>query len=216
MFKNARWQIRIFFLIWMLYVWIFVKDPFNFILLNTFLGYIPIEIGFHISDTRPKSGFIFWPLTLVWLLFYPNAPYMLTDLFHLAKLQPFTTNVLLRLDSNMWFLFSCLLISTLSLMMLGFWSLTNVSSAITTRLHINNKFSNLFVSIIIMTLSSVGIFIGRFLRLHTIIFMKAPQEYIQPLLNMWNRPMIVFVILLTIVQLVIYWLFILIIQNSKE
>lgn len=216
MFKNAKWQIRAFFLIWMIYVWIFVKDPFNFILLNTFLGYIPIEIGFHINDNRPKSSFIFWPLSLIWLLFYPNAPYMLTDLFHLAKLQPFTTNVLLRLDSNMWFLFSCLLISTLSLMMLGFWSLTNVSNAITSRLHINNKFSNLLVSIIIMFLSSVGIYIGRFLRLHTFIFMKAPQEYIKPLLDMWNRPMLVFVVLLTIVQLVIYWLFILIIQNSKE
>lgn len=96
--RRAKWEIRGFFVAWMLYLFFRARDPFSFLLLNTFLGYIPIEISFHLG--RQRSAWLFWPLVIIWLLFYPNAPYLLTDLFHLSLLQPYAASGLLRVTPH--------------------------------------------------------------------------------------------------------------------
>ncbi|MCF6514915.1 DUF1361 domain-containing protein [Lactobacillus sp. S2-2] len=213
MIKKVRWPIRLFFLIWIAFLWFYIRSPFEFIFLNTILGYIPIEISFHINS---KNNITFWFLTLIWLLFYPNAPYMLTDLFHLDRLQNYTGEALLNLDFNTWFLFACLLISSISLIILGMFSLISVSNMINDKLSLNNRFSFFIISILLIFASSVGVFIGRFLGLHTISFIKAPQHYFELFINMWNHSMLVFVLILSIIQLVIYCLINAVIIGSKE
>ncbi len=75
MTKKLTWIVRITFWLYMLYVYLTVYRQgsfYSFLLLNTFLGYIPIEIAMHMHKTQPKL--IYWGLFLLWLLFYPNAP----------------------------------------------------------------------------------------------------------------------------------------------
>lgn len=203
--KN-KWLIRILFLVWIALLYSYLKQPpFNFLVLNTFLAFIPVELSFHIGVGKPKNGLLFWALVIIWLLFYPNTPYLLTDLFHLSLLDPYGVNGLLRLDDIMWLKFALLLISTIFSTLLGLWGLDTVANAITARIRAKNLMVKHGVIVILTILASVGIFIGRFLRIHTIYLFLTPELFIRPLMNMWSKPAIIFIILLTFVQLVFYY-----------
>lgn len=201
---QLKWSIRLFYVIWLIILFLLAKPPFNFLVLNTFLAYIPIELSFHIGVNKPKSGILFWPLVIIWLLFYPNAPYLLTDLFHLSLLQPYGANGLLRLDLNMWLNFTLLIVSAIPATIISMWGVKQINDGVISRLHMNQKIAPLGITIISI-LSAIGIFIGRFLRIHTVYLFITPELFIKPILNMWNQSSIIFIGLLTIVQLVIYW-----------
>lgn len=201
---QLKWSIRLFYVIWLIILFLLAKPPFNFLVLNTFLAYIPIELSFHIGVNKPKSRILFWPLVIIWLLFYPNAPYLLTDLFHLSLLQPYGANGLLRLDLNMWLNFTLLIVSAIPATIIGMWGVKQINDGVISRLHMNQKIAPLGITIISI-LSAIGIFIGRFLRIHTVYLFITPELFIKPILNMWNQSSIIFIGLLTIVQLVIYW-----------
>ncbi|WP_369689707.1 DUF1361 domain-containing protein [Lentilactobacillus kosonis] len=177
-----------------------------FLVLNTFLAFIPIELSFHIDKKRPHNPILFWVIVIIWLLFYPNTPYLLTDLFHLSLLQPYGSNGLLRLNNYMWFNYALLMISTISSTVLGFWGLDRVAKAIADRLHMHHLVFTNVVIVILTILSSIGIFIGRFLRIHTIYLFLTPEQFIKPLLNMWSSSALLFIGLLTIIQLLFFYL----------
>ncbi|GAA2982149.1 DUF1361 domain-containing protein [Lentilactobacillus parakefiri] len=203
---KTKWLIRGLFLVWIALLYSYLKQPpFNFLVLNTFLAFIPIELSFHIDVGQPKNGLLFWVLIIIWLLFYPNTPYLLTDLFHLSLLNPYGVNGLLRLDDLMWFKFALLLISTIFSTLIGLWGLDKVAEAITARIHAHHFLAKHVVIVLLTVLASIGIFIGRFLRIHTIYLFLTPELFIRPLLNMWSRPAVIFIILLTAVQLVFYY-----------
>lgn len=58
-------------------------DFFNFLKSNMFSGILPLVIALIIKwlDKRLNS-FLFVVGCLIWLLFYPNSPYMISDLIH--------------------------------------------------------------------------------------------------------------------------------------
>ena len=54
-----------------------------YLIWNLFLAWIPYLISlFFIKKETPVKYFI--PIFIVWLLFFPNAPYLVTDVLHLA------------------------------------------------------------------------------------------------------------------------------------
>lgn len=205
MAPRYRWLVRGAFLGFFIYLHFFALAPFRFILLNTFLGYIPIEIAFHYDQTQPPA-IIFWLLVILWLLFYPNAPYLLTDLFHLSMLHPYDpTTGLIRFNLHMWLAYTNLIVAALSCTVLGFWSMEHTIQAVIVRLQLSETAITKSIFVILLTfLTSVGIFIGRFLRLHSIYLLLKPTQFIQPLLAMWHPRMLIFVFLMTLIQLVIY------------
>ncbi|KRL64489.1 MAG: DUF1361 domain-containing protein [Lentilactobacillus diolivorans] len=207
MSRSSKWVVRACFAGWLVFIYTYLqRPPFNFLVLNTLLAFIPIELSFHIDVGKPKNMILFWLLIIVWMLFYPNTPYLLTDLFHLSLLNPYGVNGLLRLDDTMWLKFSLLLISTIFSTLLGMWGLDRIAAAISARFKMSDMpvFKDLVI-IILTILSSIGIFIGRFLRIHTIYLFLTPEMFIRPLLNMWSHSAIVFIVLLTVVQLVFYY-----------
>lgn len=207
MSRSSKWVVRACFAGWLVFIYTYLqRPPFNFLVLNTLLAFIPIELSFHIDVGKPKNMILFWLLIIVWMLFYPNTPYLLTDLFHLSLLNPYGVNGLLRLDDTMWLKFSLLLISTIFSTLLGMWGLDRIAAAISARFKMSDMpvFKDLVI-IILTILSSIGIFIGRFLRIHTIYLFLTPEMFIRPLLNMWSHSAIFFIVLLTVVQLVFYY-----------
>ncbi|WP_412988577.1 DUF1361 domain-containing protein [Pediococcus siamensis] len=204
MTKKTKWLIRLCYGLGLLYIALFVHPPYHFLLLNTFLAYIPIEIAFHITADRPKNPVLFWLGILIWLLFYPNAPYLLTDLFHLSLLHPYGDSGLIRLSISMWIYFIYMLLAVIPSVLLGMWSMTQVTRSIVARYHLKYHLIEMGIVGIFTTLSSIGIFIGRFLRLHTIYLLISPEWVLKPIFNMWSLQMLAFVILMTVLQSTIY------------
>lgn len=126
---------------------------FLFLNWNLFLAFIPwVLTSLVIINPKFKQS----KLTLIvllgsWLLFFPNAPYILTDLFHL------------RLKSSMpiWFDLILILSFAWSGLMFGFLSLWDIEKILLKS--INKTYVSL-ISFGLLFLGSFGIYIGRFLR----------------------------------------------------
>ncbi|MGI6023811.1 MAG: DUF1361 domain-containing protein [Pediococcus parvulus] len=204
MTTKTKWIIRLCYGLGLLYIAFFVHPPYHFLLLNTFLAYIPIEFAFHIGSNRPKNSLVFWLVILLWLLFYPNAPYLLTDLFHLSLLHPYADTGLIRLSISMWIYYIYMLLAVIPSVMLSMWSMTQVTRSIVKRYHIHHRIVEMGIVGVFTTLSSIGIFIGRFLRLHTIYLLISPEWVLKPIFNMWSLQMLAFVFLMTLLQSIIY------------
>ncbi|HAA53644.1 MAG TPA: hypothetical protein DCE42_02750 [Myxococcales bacterium] len=124
---------------------------FKFLLWNLMLAWVPYGMScvmlmlFH----RHKERFL-WPLAIGWLLFFPNAPYILTDLMHIA-----------RRGNVLWF--DTLMITTFAIhgLVLGLMSLRHVHHMIRSKL---SAFWTHIVLFMITCLSGYAIYIGRFLR----------------------------------------------------
>lgn len=183
---QLQWLIRLAYILFLIYAFFFIQNPYDFIFLNTLLAYIPIELAFHLSNQRPKNNVLFSLLFIIWLLFYPNNPYLLTDLFHLTLLHPYNhVTMLIRGDMQMWLYFCYLVGITLFSTILGLATLKNVVYSFTQRFCKGHRFAGYIVLEAIFFISSIGIYIGRFLRLHT-VYLLDPKAILRPLLHMWH------------------------------
>jgi len=101
---------------------------------------------------------------VLWMLFFPNALYLITDLIHIQN-YPFFLDYpdLYNLALDNWFVFLFLVIGALYGAKLGIVSLKQLLDALDRYLH---NFHGLILSFVFI-LSSFGIFIGRFLRLNS-------------------------------------------------
>ncbi|MCX6754511.1 MAG: DUF1361 domain-containing protein [Candidatus Nomurabacteria bacterium] len=133
------------------------KVSLIFILWNIFLAFIPFVISSLLLLYSKKEKFnkiiLFFGLFL-WLLFIPNAPYIITDFIHLGSTRsiPLIFDILL--------IFSSALIG----LIFFFYSLFQIEQII------KNKYSNKVTSIIIgfvIMLVSFGVYLGRFLRFNS-------------------------------------------------
>nr|WP_056966637.1 DUF1361 domain-containing protein [Apilactobacillus ozensis] len=215
MYKSINWQIRTFFILWLIFLYFNIRQPFSFLLLNTFLGYIPIELSLELDNKHIKNSWLMWPIFMIWIVFYPNVPYLLTDLFHLEQLYPYIQGNL-RLDSLIWFNYACLMVTVIACLILGCYSLFKVTNALAYKMHLNNIISKLVILITLTFISSVGIFIGRFLRLHTVYIMLSPKVVIKQLLSMWSPEMLKFVFIMMAIQLFACWVMSLVYKNIKN
>lgn len=120
---------------------------------NLFLAWIPY--GISLLMTKKESWFrsppAFFGTVAVWLLFFPNAPYIITDLFHL-KQQP---GVPLWYDLMLIFSFAW------NGLILGYLSLMKTEREISRRL--GPLLTRGFV-VAVIALGAYGVFLGRYLR----------------------------------------------------
>ncbi|AVK64581.1 DUF1361 domain-containing protein [Lactobacillus sp. CBA3606] len=200
---KQRWTVRLAYWLFIGLIAFTIHDSFHFLLLNTTLAYIPIELSFWL--TRRRSAPLFWLLALIWLLFYPNAPYLMTDLFHLSLLHPYGVNGLLRFNLTMWRDFTYLAGPTIVSIIIGTWGVDQVALECQRRLHLDRlPGARTLISLVLFLFASIGVYVGRFLRLHSIYLLITPQYIIEQLLNMWSIKMLAFVGLMWGLQTLIY------------
>jgi len=63
------------------------SEDYTFLVWNLFLAWIPLGMAYAASSFAKKRRYLFitMPLAVIpWLLFFPNSPYILTDLQHLS------------------------------------------------------------------------------------------------------------------------------------
>jgi uncharacterized membrane protein len=132
---------------------------FTFLWWNLFLAWVPWVVSF----TMRQAPKLFWPLGAVWLAFFPNAPYLLTDLVHLKP----------RAGVPLWF--DVLLFAGFAFVgcALGWDSLSLVHRELVRRL--GERLAALGVAAVVL-LTGVGVFLGRFERLNSWELVTDPQQ----------------------------------------
>jgi uncharacterized membrane protein len=141
---------------------------------NLFLAWIPFVIAYlaYILSWRRVWMLLAIPVfALLWLIFFPNAPYILTDLQHLGETL---TSVPLWYDVIMlvWFSWTGMLLGIVSL---------NLMQEIIRR-EFGRWFGWIFV-LLVAGLSSAGVYVGRFVRLNSWDLLNNPAYAAD---SLWN------------------------------
>jgi uncharacterized membrane protein len=134
-----------------------VGEPaFAFLTWNLFLAWIPFLLAICVAAVHARGGprVLLWVLGAGWLLFLPNAPYILTDFIHLGRVG----------GAPLWF--DAALIGTFAAvgLLLGLASLLVVHYVVEARA---GRVVGWAVAVGSLVLSAIGIYLGRFPRFNS-------------------------------------------------
>ncbi|MDR3333962.1 MAG: DUF1361 domain-containing protein [Treponema sp.] len=138
---------------------------FLFLNWNLFLAWIPWALT-SVSMVKPKfhqSKVAVFILLIFWLLFFPNAPYIFTDLFHLR----------LRSAMPIWFDLILILSFAWTGLLFGFLSLWDIERIMCKKM--KRPWVTLF-SMILLFIGSFGVYLGRYLRWNSWDIITEPVE----------------------------------------
>ena len=124
---------------------------FMFLLWNLFLAWVPFQLSLYLSHKRIIHRFQSATLIAAWLLFFPNALYIITDLIHLEA----------KTTVPVWFDAVLLFTAAVAGLMMAFASLYRVEK------FFHQQFSKSVTNQIILLflfMGSFGVYLGRFLR----------------------------------------------------
>ena len=146
---------------------------------NLFLAWIPFMLSYFahaISWRRNWLYLVILALAFLWLIFFPNAPYMLTDLQDLAQK---TTH------APLWYDVLIVVWCSWTGMLLGVTSLYLMQNIIHRTFGRRPGWTFVFV---ISAISSFGIYIGRFVRLNSWDILQDPAETAAHILQIITDP----------------------------
>ncbi len=154
------------------------KSTYAFLVWNLFLAWIPLFLAlltWRLDLSRRRSWPLFAGLLLLWLLFFPNAPYIVTDFLHLDRRQ----------GVPVWF--DLLLIFTFAWngLILGFVSLHLIQRRVEEHL---GALTGWIVALTSLGLSGLGIYLGRFGRWNSWDLISSPSGPIRQLLEQMMDP----------------------------
>ena len=154
---------------------------FDFLVWNLFLAWVPLLFIKWISEIDKRKSL--HPLTLlfsliIWLLFFPNAPYIITDLKHLSGIP----------ENKIWY--DAMMIFTFAVagLLPGLYSIRIVYRILSTRFHALICWCLIAAS---MFLSGFGIFLGRYGRWNSWDIVTQPQNLFWGILGSIRNPMAV-------------------------
>lgn len=151
-----------------------------FLIWNLFLAGIPVCLSIllfriYASPAR-RLGVAFFTGSFIWLLFFPNAPYIFTDFLHL-KPRP---RIPLWFDTMLLFSFAWNGLTS------GFLSLRVMHILIEQRM---NVWAGWIFVLIVCPLAAFGIFLGRFLRWNSWDILQNPLPLLNDLLEILREPL---------------------------
>jgi uncharacterized membrane protein len=149
-----------------------------FLIWNLFLAWIPFLTAHFLRESceQKSSAYIKLFLFLLWLIFFPNSPYMITDLFHLNK----------KIGIPLWFDLVLILSFAWNGLLLGFASLIEVQRFLESFL--SKKIVMFFISFL-MVLCSFGIYLGRYPRWNSWDILSNPVSLFGDIYNMLIHPL---------------------------
>jgi uncharacterized membrane protein len=167
---------------------------------NLFLAWIPFMLAYfaHAVSWRRVALYLIIPvIAFLWLIFFPNAPYMLTDLQDLTRRAS---------GAPLWYDVIIVVWCSWTGMLLGVISLYLMQDIIVRSFGRTAGWVFVFV---ISALSSFGIYIGRFVRLNSWDILQNPAETAQEILGIVidpSRRLAAFTLLYTIFFLFVFLL----------
>jgi uncharacterized membrane protein len=154
--------------------WVYSEvGAYSFMSWNLFLAWIPVVAAVAVYDAQRRGARLahLLPIAAIWLLFLPNAPYLLTDFVHLGS----------RSDAPLWF--DIVLFGSFAWtgMLLGFLSIFVMQGVV--RREYGPAWSWVLVAAS-LTLSSFGIYLGRSLGWNSWDFLTSPVALLE---DVWAR-----------------------------
>jgi uncharacterized membrane protein len=166
-------------LIWRVRSEISGTGHYAFLIWNLFLAWIPFLISYftYIAALQRRQVLLLAPIAaFFWLIFFPNAPYMLTDFQHLARNWQ---------EMSVWFDVMLLIWFSFTGLMLGMTSLFMMQEVI--RRALGHWAGWGFVAVV-TGFSSAGVYVGRFLRWNSWDIFYNPTEMAQYTLQGAQNP----------------------------
>lgn len=155
------------------------KTSYSYLLWNIFLAFVPYVISLILinlyKEERISTFFLILGF-LFWLLFIPNAHYLITDFIHLDEVK----HAPLLFDA--FLLFS----SALTGLLFGLYSISHIDEIIKSKF---SKIKSKIILIILFILIGFGIYIGRFSRFNSWDFFTnhtSLLKAIHDLFQNWN------------------------------
>lgn len=150
---------------------------YTFLVWNLFLAWVPlIAAALAFALARRGVGPLVMVLGVVWLLFFPNAPYVLTDFIHLQGNGP----------SPLWF--DALMLSSFAwtALMLGFTSLYLIHAIIG-----RHAGAGLGWVVVVgaLGLASFGVYLGRFARFNSWDVVTRPHHVLSVIRQEIDSPL---------------------------
>ena len=139
---------------------------YSFLVWNLFLAWLPLVFALLAAERyQDASGrnWGFFSLAGAWLLFFPNAPYIFTDLIHLNS----------RYLGHFWVDLELILLCAVTGLVLGFLSLYLMQSVVERML--GRAASWLFIAAV-APLTGFGIYVGRFMRFNSWDVLFRPRQ----------------------------------------
>jgi uncharacterized membrane protein len=132
------------------------NGDFRYLIWNLFLAWIPFALAIFVYDRwrRRRGGVALLVLGVLWLLFFPNAPYIATDIVHLQH-DPLTPY---------WYDAVTIVAFAWMGVLLGFASLYLMQTVVR---QWRGAVAGWIFAFAAIALGSLGIYLGRFLRLNS-------------------------------------------------
>jgi uncharacterized membrane protein len=152
---------------------------FIFLAWNLFLAWVPLIFIKAVWEMERRQNAPFWLLIIclfVWLLFFPNAPYIITDLKHLRGIA----------DNMIWY--DSLMIFTFSVagFLTGLYSIRIVHRIVTKRW--NEQLAWAWI-LFAMILSGFGVYLGRYGRWNSWDILTQPSSLLRGILESAQNPL---------------------------
>lgn len=178
--------------------WYSGAPAYLFLVWNLFLAWMPLLAALASAFCRRKL-MLFTMMGSVWLLFFPNAPYIMTDLIHLGRWSRSGAPPL-------WYDLLILLAFSLTGLWLGLLSLEVMRWVVSWRW---GRISGWLFAVVALGLSSLGVYVGRFLRWNSWDLLLEPAAVLADLQTILLNPLAnsgawIFSALFTIMLLLIY------------
>lgn len=148
---------------------------------NLFLAFVPLgvtlfyELMLQDGNKHAKKWWVKTGVLTSWLLFFPNAPYILTDIFHMRFEQ----------SAPQWFDLVLILSYAWTGLMAGFISLSHIQRYILPR---KENWQMYLMVIALIFLTAFGIYLGRYLRFNSWDILNRPWHLFSEIEDRFIHP----------------------------
>lgn len=156
----------------------FGSTAFLYIIWNIFLAFVPFIISLILVLRTNKdniSKLFFVAGFILWFLFLPNAPYVITDFIHLGRIHA------VPVMFDIFVLFTSAWVSLL----MGLYSLVNIEKIFLLRF--TKKATN-SIMVFIILFASFGMYLGRYLRFNSWDFFVSHDFLITSIMRVVREP----------------------------
>lgn len=153
---------------------------YTFFFWNLFLAWVPLMASllfYGLAARRSRRWFVMFGAAVMWFLFFPNAPYIVTDLVHLHQRPPVPY----------WYDIICVMAFAQTGLFVGYLSLYLMQEVVRAWL---GRWCGWIFALAMMGLSAFGIYLGRFLRWNSWDAFTDPLDTLREaarVANPWNN-----------------------------